>query len=244
VAKLNQIIAIANGKKNACQAALTNLYKTLQRVDAFQGFDRQYQPLDDEGENLPSERRKVQHTVAECVSEATDQWDQLLDIIATQEYANCSAKADVVVDGQTVLSEVPVSYMLFLEKRLDDIKSFVSKLPTLSTDVDWETSMSDDRVYVAEPVETHRTKKVPKTLVKSEATQYHPAQVDVFTEDVLVGYWKKIDSSGAIPMTKQREILKRVDILREAVKMAREEANGMQVNDVKVGSAVTKFVFG
>ena len=53
--KLNQIIAIANGKKAAATAAITEIYKVLQKPDLFGGFTRVYQPNDDEGEKLPSE---------------------------------------------------------------------------------------------------------------------------------------------------------------------------------------------
>lgn len=244
MARLNQIIAIAAGKKTACGAAITQLHKLTQRVEAFTGFKRTYQPLDEEGEQFPSENKKVQHTVTDCVQRAQEQFVDLLDIIATQEYSNCDATADLVVDGQVLLSDVPVTYLLFLEKRLDDVKTFISKLPTLSTDVDWQPSASDNRVYTANLPQTTKTKKIPRVLVKAAATEHHPAQTEVYPEDVVVGHWTKVDESGAIPATKRRELLKKVDLLREGVKMAREEANSAHVENVEVGDKLMNFVFG
>jgi hypothetical protein len=242
--KLCQVIAIANGKKKALTASVTELYKRLQRTEAFNGLTRVYSPLDDEGEELPTESKKVQHTVPETIAEARELWVDLLDVIATQEYANCKAKADIVVEGVTVLEEVPVTYMLFLEKRLDDIKSFVTKMPTLSTDVTWVQSASDETIHVADLGRTTRTKKVPKVFLKAEATEHHPAQTEMIMEDVLVGYWAKADTSGAISMNEKRSLLKRVDSLREGVKMAREEANSTEIDTVETGEAIMDFVFG
>jgi hypothetical protein len=35
--------------------------------------------------------------------------------------------------------------------------------------------------------------------VKAEATEKHPAQVEVYHEDVVVGQWKTVKFSGALP---------------------------------------------
>ena len=242
--KLCQTIAVANGKKKALTASVTELYKRLQRTEAFNGLQRVYSPLDEEGEGLPPENKKVQHTVSETVAEARELWVDLLNVIATQEYANCEAKADIVVDGVAVLEDVPVTYMLFLDKRLDDIKSFVTKMPTLSTDAAWKKSASDEAISVADLGRTTRTKKVPKVFLKAEATEHHPAQTEMIMEDVLVGHWQKTDMSGAISMNEKRSLLKKVDSLREAVKMAREEANSTEIDEVKTGEEIMKFVFG
>lgn len=138
--KLNQIIAIANGKKAAATAAITEIYKVLQKPDLFGGFTRVYQPNDDEGEKLPSETKIVQQTVAANLRAAQEQLIELFDTIATQEVANCEAKADIVVNGQVLATQVPVSLMLFLEKQVDNIKALITKLPVLSTDTNWKVS--------------------------------------------------------------------------------------------------------
>lgn len=49
----------------------------------------------------------------------------LFDVTATKDWANCEARADVTVDGWVLVSAVPVSCLLFLEKRLTDIYAFV-----------------------------------------------------------------------------------------------------------------------
>ena len=120
----------------------------------------------------------------------------------------------------------------------------MQKIPVLTQDVKWNRSVSDNNIFVTDPVTTNRTKKVPKSFVKSPATEHHPAQVEMFTEDIIVGTWSKTDISSAIPASERDAMLKKIEALREAVKMAREEANSIAVTDQKVGKSVLDFVFG
>ena len=242
--KLNQIIAIANTKKTKCATALSAVHAVLGRVDLFSGLDRKYQSLDEEGEKLPPETKIIQKTASEVITAAKSELVELLDTIATQEFANCDAKADIIVDGVVLAKQVPVSYMLFLEKQVDIVKGIVQKIPVLTQDVKWNRSVSDNNIFVTDPVTTNRTKKVPKSFVKSPATEHHPAQVEMFTEDIIVGTWSKTDISSAIPASERDAMLKKIEALREAVKMAREEANSIAVTDQKVGKSVLDFVFG
>ena len=43
--------------------------------------------------------------------------------------------------------------------------------------------------WKTDPVRTIRTKKVPRNHVKAEATENHPAQAEVYYEDLPVAYW-------------------------------------------------------
>jgi len=49
--------------------------------------------------------------------------------------------------------------------------------------------------------------------------------------------------SGALPAQRVNELVDRVERLQEAVKFAREEANSLEVEDVKVGEKILGFLF-
>jgi hypothetical protein len=66
----------------------------------------------------------------------------------------------------------------------------------------------------------------------------------VYYEDVVVGHLRTVKFSGALPATRIKELLDRVDKLQQAVKFAREEANNTEVTDVKVGERVFDYLFG
>jgi hypothetical protein len=242
VAKLNQIIAVSKGVKSQTLRTLTDSHRDVQKQALLSGISRTYQPKDDEGERLPAESTRVQLTADGVIADVRTSLVKLFDVVATQDYANCTAKADVVVDGTVIAANVPVTYLLFLEKQLTDLYTFVDKLPALDPSEHWTFSESAGH-YAADPVQTTRTKKVPRNHVKAEATEKHPAQVDVYTEDVVVGTWTTIKFSGALPASRIRELRERVTKLQQAVKFARENANNADVTDVTVGDQILGYVF-
>ena len=207
------------------------------------GISRTYQPKDEDGEVLPPESTRVQVKAEDVLRRTATVLTRLFDVTATKDRANCVAKADIVVDGQTLLSDVPVSYLLFLEKQLTDLHTFVKKLPLLDAAEDWSFDGSAD-CWRTEQVRTIRTKKVPRNHVKAEATEKHPAQVEVYYEDIPVGYWSTVKFSGALPAKRVNELLDRVEKLQHAVKFAREEANNLEITDQHVGEVVFGYLFG
>lgn len=122
------------------------------------------------------------------------------------------------------------------------MQTFVRKLPALDPAQSWEYNAAAD-AYATPPVQTTKTKKVYRNHVKAEATEKHPAQVDVYTEDVIIGYWRTTNYSGALPAARIKQLIERVEALLAAVKMAREEANAIEVEDVKVGKKVFAYLF-
>lgn len=240
--KLNQIVAVEKGVKSKTQKDITAVYHTIQKAPLLTGIARTYEPKDEEGDRLPSEQTLVQVKVEDVLEEATESLTRLFDVTLTKEVTNANAKADVKVNGQTLLADVPVTYLLFLEKQLTDVRTLVAALPVLDPSEVW-TLDENTGAYVTQPSQTVKTKKVPKNWVKAEATDKHPAQVEVFHEDVLVGYWTTRKFSGAIPATRKAEFLERVDALVNAVKFAREEANSIDVTDRHAGQAVFDYLF-
>jgi hypothetical protein len=243
MARLNQIIAVEKGVKSRSLAELTEAHHALQKSALLSGISRTYQPKDEEGEPLPPESTRVQVRADEVIRQTMAILTRLFDVTATKDWTNCEARADVVVDGEPLLRDVPVAYLLFLEKQLVDLHTFVKKLPVLDAADSWTFDDAAD-CYATEPVQTVRTKKIPRNHVKAEATEKHPAQVEVYYEDVTVGYWRTVKFSGALPRKRVNELLERVERLQQAVKFAREEANGTDVTDRTAGEKVLGYIFG
>ena len=110
-------------------------------------------------------------------------------------------------------------------------------MPTLDPSYDWTKDVNSD-LYKTDSIKTARTKKTTKALLLAPATDKHPAQTDKITEDVIVGYWKATKLSGALPLPRKEELLTKIDRLRDAVKMAREEANNAEVVKVEPGKTI------
>jgi hypothetical protein len=240
--RLNQIIAVEKGVKSQTFQELTEAHHLLLKPAQLAGIARTYRPKDEEGEQLPPESTRVQVKAEEVIRTTTEALTKLFDVTATKDWTNCRARADVVVDGNVLLTQVPATYLLFLEKQLVDIHTFIKKLPVLDAAETWTYDSSADS-WATEPVQTLRTKKVPRNHVKAEATDKHPAQVEVYYEDVTVGYWRTVKFSGALQARRINEILGRVERLQEAVKFAREEANNTEAEEHKVGDTVFQYLF-
>jgi hypothetical protein len=241
--QLNQILAVEKGVKARSYGDLTQAHQTLAKMPLLVGVSRTYQPNDDDGERFPPESTRVQLRASDVLIDVQATLTRLFDVVLTKDVTNCVARADVIVDGQTLLADVPATYLLFLEKQLVDLFTFVTKLPVLDPAEEWTYDPNID-AQTTEPSQTAKTKKVPRVLVKYVATPQHPAQVDVWQEDVVVGYWTTVKFSGALPAATVRTYRDRVVKLAEAVKVARERANTTPVTDREAGAALFSYIFG
>lgn len=242
MAKLNQVIAVEKGIKNRVEKQVTDLYHTVQKPDLFGGFARQYQPTNDDGERFPAENKTVQQTVGAVVRDVKRALTELFDVTASKDYANCTARASVVVDGETVVENAPVTFLLFLEKQLTDLHTMASKLPTLDPAEKWDADKGSD-LFRSDVVRTAKTKKVNKPIVLYDATDKHPAQTQLVQEDQTIGYWETTKMSGAISPPAQRLLVERIEKLQKAVKFAREQGNMVEAPEQAIGARVLGWIF-
>lgn len=256
--QLHTFIALRDAVKSRRTQALTALHRESTKYDLYEGLTRSYRPRDaDDTETLPTENRNIQVNADTMLNGLVQTVTRDWNLMASVDASNQRAVADVVVPTgektpsgeavtRVVLRQVPATFLLYLARELDDVYTFVSKLPTLDPAARWEY---DENVaaHVADPVETHRTKKVLRNHVKWEpqpGNDKHPAQVDTFTEDKVVGYWTLVRRSGALPLERKARLLQRIDTFRLAVKEARERANETEVDDREVARAVFDYLLG
>lgn len=244
MAKLNQIIAVEKGIKSQAYSTITELNKLLQKPDLFNGAVRSYTPKDEDGETQPTEKKHVQYKAQDVLKRVSVAMGDLMDVTARKDWTNCGAKASVVVDGKELITDAPVTYLLFLEKQLTDIRTLLSNVPVLDDSEQW-TSDPNSNLFRTDPIAVNRTKKVQKPVVLYPATPEHPAQTQMITEDVIVGMWNTIKQSGALPKPQKDAMIDRVEKLIRSVKQAREEANGIdEAQAQSVGSAVFGYIIG
>ncbi len=241
--RLNQIIAVEKSVKSRSFQELTDAHHALQKPTLLSGISRTYRPKDEEGEQLPPESTRVQVKADEVIRQTVAILTRLFDVTATKDWTNTTAWADVVVDGTPLLTQVPVAYLLFLEKQLVDLHTFVKKLPVLGASESWTYDASADS-YATETVQTVRTKKIPLQPRQGRGDGEAPGS----GRGVLRGTWssvtgRRVKFSGALPAQRVNELLGRVEKLQEAVKFAREEANGVDVTDQETGEKVFRYLF-
>lgn len=243
MSKLNQVIAIEQSVKSKGNTQKSELYKTAQKPALFSGFVKKYHPKTDDSEKFPDEKQKVQFTARGLLDEVGGVLRGMFNIEAAKDFANCLAKADIIVDGQVLVAAAPATFLLYLSKELTDLDTFVEKLPTLSEDEEWTLDAQAGLCKTA-PTETIRTKKVQKPIVLYPHSAEHPAQTQLITEDEVVGTWQQIKMSGAFSPSEKKALLARIQKLADAVKTAREQANMIDAAEQTAGSVLIGWLLG
>lgn len=242
--KLNQIIAVEKGIKGRVHSVISELYKVVQKPDLFNGFAKTYEKKDEDGEELPREHKRVQYTAPGVLDQIAASMTELFDVTARKDWTNNIAVADVRLDDHPLLYNVPVTFLLFLEKQVQDIRTFMAAMPVLDEAESWVHD-THSGLHKTDAIKTHRTKKINKPIVMYHATVEHPAQTAMVTEDTLAGFWSSVKHSGAIPKPEKAEMVRRADLLLQAIKKAREEANGVdEIVAPNVGNAIFTYLLG
>lgn len=226
--KLHQLLAVAQGTKQRAQQSLTKFYHAVQKPEPFSGIVKTYRPKDEDGEQLPGEGVRVQRDAATLLAEVIGELKPMYSIVGDIDRTNQAAMASVEIEGRVILADVPVSTLLWLEKQLADLRTVLGALPTLNQEHTWAKDPATDVWTTPERV-TARAKKIPRNHEKAPATDKHPAQVEVYYEDVNVGTWHTKILSGGMPAAEVKTLQKRLEVLRDAVKDARERANATDV---------------
>lgn len=240
--KLNQVLATEKGIKTRVYARLTQLHKETQTAALLEGSTRNYQPLAEDGTTFPAEAKKVQINSDDVFLEVSRMMADLFDITAQKDWANQTARADVVVDGEVLIKDVPPTFLLFLAKQLTDLYNFVDKFVELKSEIDWSRDETTG-LYKSEPVTTHKTEKVQKPIMLAPATEHHPAQTQMITQDQTVGHWKAVHFSGALSRPRKTILKERIQKVLRAVKESLETANMVPAADKTIGESFFKFLF-
>lgn len=239
--KLHQLLAFSKEAKAAGQRRATAVYQLLQKPALYGGFTKSYEPIDETGVVYPGEKVLLQRTVATDLVNLSDALVPVYDLQAQLDATNMTARADIVVAGEVLAENVPVTTLLWLEKQLVDLRTIISALPLVSPDKTW-TYDDDNGRYAAEIVKTLRTRKAEWTEVVVPATDKHPAQTRDRVKDMPEGWWTLREFSGATTSAAKVAMLSRVDKLTAAVKTAREQANSAAVVELPIGDALVGYV--
>lgn len=221
---LHQVIAAEKGLLTASTTDITVMLRILDKAQLFEGSVREYHPKNEDGDQFAPERVVVQYKVTEVIEEVFSSLKSLYNVTAQREVANTRAVASIVIDDEVIIPDVPAGYLLFLEKRLLDIRTIFGKIPVLDTSHKWAFDESSG-LWNTDPSWTNKTRKVEKPLIIVEATDKHPAQAKTVTEDIVVGSWEGKRQSGALPLSEKKKLLARIDALIAATRDARSRAN-------------------
>jgi hypothetical protein len=243
---LGQTVAIEADIRKMVMRDLTDAYHALDKPNLMEGMHGEYEAKDDDGLELQPEDQRVQATVKEMVDTTKEKLTQLFDATAARDFTNSSgtAKADVVVGETVLVADAPIPYLLWLDRKLDEIRAFATRIPTLSASTEWTLDNADRGIYKSTPVVTLRQTQQAKVIPVFQPTDKHPGQAQVIQEPVVEGRWTRVKFSGAMPVSEREQILRRISNLKNAVHAAREKAKRVESLEPVIGEGVLNYIFG
>lgn len=244
---LHELLAIESSVKNQADKC---------REETKDGFEKKrhlyhaklvtFRSNDEGVADKTEEQLDLQSTIPEQVDWLREFLENAMDTAYRVAEANTLARGDVTIEGgDTLLEKVPATALLDLEKRVKEIHDFVAAIPTLDPAKGFQPDPERGKgVYKARLEEKTRKKKIQRPLELAAATDKHPAQVQLVSEDVPVGTILTQEWSGLITPAMKATLLARTDTLARAVKQARSRANAQEVPEgKKVGKVLLDFIF-
>jgi len=246
--KIHELLAVEDDLKIRGKKVLAETKKLFETGEAlFVGQVKTYQTLDEEkGDKFPAEVKPLSAEVKDVLGTLQKEYGRYLDLVLSKETSNSlpGASADVILNGGTVLFQgMTVTALLNLESRLEDLRSVYAAIPTNSITDEW-TKDADNDIFKTAPSITYRTKKVKERIVLADATDRHPAQVNLIDVDVRDGIWTTVKTSGMLSPKDKADRMERLNELLAAVKQARQRGNDIQAVDLKLSEKIFKYIDG
>lgn len=249
--KLHELLAAEADLEKRAKMIVEEAKVTFnKKTNLFTGRKRTLEAITDEYADIERtfvpESQKLEETVPSKLEYVQEVIEEYWDAVYQKERTNQAASADVIIDDVVVVEKAPVTFLLGMEKKLKSIRDMFLQIPTLEPGVEWEPdeNMGNGIFKLKEHQIQFKTKKeiVPKILY--EATDKHPAQIEVLTEQKEVGRYKVMLWSGMITSREKANYLTRIDKLLIAVKEARMRANTQEVITEKTASKIFDYILG
>lgn len=244
--KLHELLAVEGDREQVAKHVQSEAMETFsKRHDHFIGHTKTTTFFDEnrQQENTREEKALVT-TVDDKLSHVRKHVSAYLDVFGQKEWSNTGAKADLIVDGHVLLSNVPATLLLGLESRLKTLRAVYQNIPTLAPGVPWELDTSQGSGVFVNPTADARfkTEKQLKWEVMVPATDKHPAQVEKWAADVPIARVEQQNWSGMWTPAKKAAVLARIDNLVGAVKQARQRANEAEVIGQKISDVLFTYI--
>jgi len=243
--KLHELLSVEGDLEGTFKAILKETQHSFaKKPGLFFGYNKRLEMFAEDAPQAPEESQEMTSTVKEKVNYASGHIIKYLDAVLQKEATNQLAKADLVVDGVTLGSDLPATFLLGLETRLKKVREALAAMPTLPSGRRWtvDTTRGED-VYLSEtPDEKFKTAKTFRHKVLYEATEHHPAQIERWEETENVGKYITTTWSGMLSSAQKSAILGRMDKLIQATKKARQRANTQDVLQRTIGKELFDYL--
>lgn len=247
--KLHELLAVEDSlavtfKKVAEEAKDTfvkkdNLFqgRSIRQESKLDQKDIKYVEFPDTTENIP-----VAETVVGKLQYVAEHASKYFDAVAQKDASNRNATGSVVIEGKTILTDIPAVTLLFLENKLKLIREVIESAKNLDPAKIWASSPTQ-HVFMAPETSKPVKDSIEEYIITAPATDKHAAQTAKVVRQPIVAVKHSTEFSGLISSHEKSLLLGRVDTLITAIKQARQRANTAETVDVKVAKQLFNFIF-
>lgn len=239
--KLFELLAVEPDLKKSANETIKGTAALFGQPGKFTGQVISFHPLLETEPELQTESTEMAFSVEDELDTLRKTFGSYVDVTVQKEVANTIAFQDVYLGDRKFLENMSATALLNLEGRLEELRKVYEAIPTLDSTERWTYDESRG-CFLSERRQSYRTKKLLRNHIKYEATKEHPAQVEVYTEDVPAYRVEKEFESGMLTPSDKARRLERLDKLALAVKTARQRANSVEVTLLKVSDKIFDYI--
>lgn len=244
--KLHENLAVEKSLEQTAKKLTAESIKTLGKENLFSGALREFKMFDSEQQHQNvDELQELSTTVNENIEYVVPHIAKWYDSVLQKDLTNQLAMADIVVDGTTIVADVPATFLLGMETKLNELRKLYESIPTLAPGIVWVTDESNAKAGVfttPNQVKQFKTEKVIDFQVVVEPTEFHPAQIKEVSKVVNIGEFLTTRWSGMMTPVEKARRLDKLDTLLVAIRKARQRANDTKLVDRKVGQVLLDFI--
>ena len=242
---LHELLAVEGDLDGAHKKILEETRTTFtKKADHFIGQFRKFEMFVEDGINYPEEHKSIDTTVQDKLDHMKKTEIRYFDAILQKEATNQNAGADLIIDGVTIATALPATFLLGMETRLKHLRTAYESIPTLQPGIEWklDPAVGTNIYKTAKPVEKIKTETVVEPVVLYEATKEHPAQVKEASKVKDIGKYSTTVWSGMITPAEKSVLLGKIDKLIRSFKKARQRANTTEVVNRTIGKELFNFI--
>jgi len=245
--KMHELLAVEKDTVGRAHSIIEETIKTFKdkAVEFYTGRIKTYAPfIEGDKDLVPPDTKELVDTVPAKLKYTFDTVGNEYDWLLQKETTNQGAKADLIVDGVMIGTNLPATFLLSLEHRLQKIRSVILNAPTIPNGMKWveDSQKGKDIFKLAEPLVQYRTRKVSVPFVLHPGTDKHPPQVQKEEKTETIGSYTEMQWDSRVTSSYKSNLLERVDKLLTAVQKAIRKANDAEASTNTIGSKLFGFI--
>lgn len=243
MSKLHSIIAVEKNKDELLNDAIVIDLKDFANEKEFIGQSKVMTLLEDIPENQhyqkPPQNKALNKKVGNSLKKTLNFFIDAIDLSVSKEKTNLKTSAEVMI-GESKFN-LSSGEILAILKRIDQLKKYFKKIPTLSTNEFWSKDETDG-VYKTQKKEENSTVKAKVPVELTKATDKFQATAQLVDKDIVVGKWGTILFSGELSNSEKMSLISKLSDLETTFKQALQAANDAEVEMIKIGESISNFL--